>query len=120
MGQFSENGRDTTTFKVSKDIKSDARAPKIYSKSLAEKKMQPTGGKKLAKLLAYHKRLVLEKGLPPRNMVQHASDTSSPSPPDQKPGQEGGSTFKCDQCDKTFKSKQKIGNHIRNKHTSEA
>lgn len=112
------NGKVTTTFKVSKDVKSDVKAPKTDSKSLAEKKKQPRGGKKLAKLLAYHKSLVDDKGLPPSNlMVQHAAEMSSPSPPAQKPRQEGGSPLKCDQCDKTFKSKQKLGNHIRNKHT---
>ena len=37
------NGKVTTTFKVSKDVKSDVKAPKTDSKSLAEKKKQPMG-----------------------------------------------------------------------------
>ena len=49
-------------------------------------------------------------------MMQHAAETSSPSPPAQKPWQEGGSDFKCDQCEHLFKSKQKLRKRIWNKH----
>ena len=37
--------------------------------------------------------------------------------PAQKPWQEGGSDFKCYQCEQLKKSKQKLRKHIRNKHT---
>ena len=85
-----KNGKVTTTFKVCKVLKSEARAPKTDLKSQAEKKNQKKGCKKLTKLLAYHKRLCDEKGLPPSSlMVQHAAESSSSSPPDQKPSQEG-------------------------------
>ena len=114
-----KNGKVTTTLKVSKDVKSEARFPKTDSKSEAENKNQTKGGRKLATLLAYHQRLVDEKGLPPSNlMVQHAAEMSSTSSPAQKPGQEDiFNTFKCDLCQILLKTKQKLGKHMRNKHT---
>ena len=112
-----KNGKVSTTLKVCNAVKSEARPPKLDSKSLAEKKKPTKGGKKLTKLLAYHKRLVDEKGLPPSNlMLQHAAESSSTYPPAQKPSPEDISLFKCDQCEKTFKFKRKLGKHIKKKH----
>ena len=69
----------------------------------------------IPKLLAYHKRLVEEKGLPPSNlMLKHAAEASSPSPPTQKPGKEE-SKFLCDQCESKFELKHKWKKHIGNK-----
>ena len=94
------NGKVSTTLKVSNVVRSEARAPKTDSKSLAENKNLKKGRNKLAKLLAYLKHLVDEKGLPPSKlMVQHAAETSSPSPLAHKPWQEGGSDLKCDKCE---------------------
>ena len=74
--------------------------------------------KKLAKVLAYQKHFVDKKGLTPSNiMVQHDAQTSSPSPPVKTAGQEESSTFKCDQFNKIFKSKQKLESHTKNQHT---
>ena len=51
--------------------------------------------KKLEKLLAYHHRLVVEKGLPPsRLMEEHAA--ASPAPSTKVTSEK---KFKCDQCD---------------------
>ena len=112
-----QHGKVTTTFKVCKVLKYKAKTPETDSKALAEKKIQKKGGKKLTKLLAYHKRLCDEKGLPPSNlMLQHAAESSSSSPTAQKPGQEDGSTFKCDRCEILLKSKQKLRKHMRKKH----
>ena len=112
-----KNGKVTTTLKVSKAVKSEARPPKTDSKAQAEIKKQNKAGKKLTKLLAYHKRLVDEKGLPPSNlMLQHAAGSSSIYPSAQKPSQEDSSIFKCDQCEKSFKSKRKLEKHMKKKH----
>ena len=59
-----KNGKVLTTFKSVKLVKSEARAPLPDSKPQAEKKKHNKGSKKLAKLLAFHKRLVDEKKLP--------------------------------------------------------
>ena len=56
-----KNGKVSTALKVCNAVKSAARPPKLDSKFLAEKKKPKKGGKKLTKLLAYHKRLVDKK-----------------------------------------------------------
>ena len=48
-----KNGKVSTTLKVSNAARSEARAPKTDSKSLAENKNPKKSGSKLAKLLAY-------------------------------------------------------------------
>ena len=98
-------------------MKSEVRAPTTDSKSLAEIKKKKKGAKKLSKLLAYHKCLLDEKGLPPSNLVfQHAAESSSSSPPAEKPRQEDRSTFKRDLCEKHSKTKRKLGKHVKNNH----
>ena len=112
-----KNGNVTTTLKVSKTRSFEAKTPIVDSKSLAEKKSTKKKKKKhdLPKLLAYHKRLVEEKGLPPSNlMLKHADEASSPSPPSQKPGREE-SNFKCDHCEFKSKSQRAFQTHIGHK-----
>ena len=110
-----KNGKVKTTLKVCKVLKSEARAPTTDSKSLAEIKKKKKGEKKLSKRLAYHKRLVDEKGLPPSNlMLQQAAESTSSSPPAEKPRQEDRSTFKCDICEKLVKTERKLGKHMKN------
>ena len=113
-----KNGNVTTTLKVSKTRSFEAKTPRVDSKSLAEKKGTKKKKKKhdLPKLLAYHKRLVEEKGLPPSNlMLKHAAEASSTSPSSQKPGREE-SNFKCDHCDSRFEFKRNLKKHIGHKH----
>ena len=70
--------------------------------------------KKLEALLAYQKRLVEERGLPPsRLMLQHAAvETSSvAAAPFPEPGQVSETDFKCEQCDFSSKSKRGLETH---------
>ena len=110
------NGKVTTTLKVSKLRRSEARTPISDTKSQAEKINKGYGGKKkknLSKLLDYHQKLVDEKGLPPSKlMLKHAAKAPSASPP------KDGCTFQCDQCENKFNSKRKLKQHMRNKHTN--
>ena len=81
------------------------------------KRKKRRGGKKkrLEALLAYHQRLVVEKGLPPsRLMVQHAAASSTISTPaTQSPGE---TQFKCDHCNFSSKSKRGLKVHIGRSH----
>ena len=84
------------------------------SLSPSAKKKKRKGGKKkkLEKLLAYHQRLVVEKGLPPsRLMEEHAAISSTPS--DQSTGAE---KFKCDHCDFTTDSQRGLKVHVGRSH----
>ena len=68
--------------------------------------------KKLEKLLAYHHRLVVEKGLPPsRLMEEHAA--ASPAPPANS---NAGKQFKCDQCDFASDSQRGLKVHVGRSH----
>ena len=72
--------------------------------------------KRLEDLLAYHQRLVVERGLPPsRLMMQHAaaSDSASASPTQST---DVGKPFKCDQCDFSSDSKRGLKVHIGKAH----
>ena len=84
------------------------------SPSAKEKKKKRKGGKKkkLEKLLAYHQRLVEEKGLPPsRLMEEHAA--SSPAPSTQVTSEK---RFKCDQCDFASDSQRGLKVHVGRSH----
>ena len=79
------------------------------------KRKKKKGGKKrkLDKLLAYHQRLVVEKGLPPsRLMEEHAAISSAPS--NQSAG--ANKKFKCDQCDFTSDSQRGLKVHVGRSH----
>ena len=83
------------------------------------KRKKRRGGKKkrLEALLAYHQRLVVEKGLPPsRLMVQHAAASSTISTSaTQSPGVKE-MQFRCDQCSFSSKSKRGLKVHIGKSH----
>ena len=82
------------------------------SSSAKRKKKKKGGKRKLEKLLAYHQRLVVEKGLPPsRLMEKHAVISSTPS--DQSTGAE---KFKCDHCDFTTDSQRGLKVHVGRSH----
>ena len=83
------------------------------SSSAKRKKKKKKGGKrKLEKLLAFHQRLVVEKGLPPsRLMEEHAAISSTPS--DQSTG---AKKFKCDHCDFTSDSQRGLKVHVGRSH----
>ena len=111
-----QNGNVIPTLKVSKSKSSEAKTQKADSKPLDEKKSKKKKKHDIPKLLAYHKRLLEEKGLPPSNlMLGHAAEVSSPSPQTQKPGKEE-SKFKCNYCENRFKLKRNLMKHIRNIH----
>ena len=77
------------------------------STSAKRKKRKGCKKKKLEKLLAYHQRLVDEKGLPPsRLMEEHAAASSL--------GKK--KKFKCDQCDFESESQRGLKVHIGRNH----
>ena len=81
------------------------------------KKKKNKGGKKkrLENLLSFHKRLVVEKDLPPsRLMLQHA--TSLPSPHLVQRPEPNENEFKCDKCAALFNTKRGLKMHIRMMH----
>ena len=96
----------TTLLKVSQLRSFDAKSSKLTpaSEPEAEIKKKKNSSKRLQKLLAYHQRLVTDKGLlPSRLMLQLAAaivNESVKKPEEEKSNQE----FKCDQCDHTFKT----------------
>ena len=68
--------------------------------------------KKLEKLLAYHHRLVVEKGLPPsRLMEEHAAASPAPTA-----NSTSGKQFKCDQCDFASDSQRGLKVHVGRSH----
>ena len=76
--------------------------------------------KRLEALLAYHQRLVEEKGLPPSRLMlqQAAAATTSPSASStlsQSPGT-SETLFKCDLCDFSSKSKRGLKVHTGRSH----
>ena len=79
-------------------------------KKKKKKRKRNKGGKKkkLDSMLAFHQRLVDEKGLPPsRLMLEHAALAEPLSP-------NIGTEFQCDQCD--FRSSSKRGLSVHNGH----
>ena len=87
-------GRVTATLQCTTTVKPFTSSPSL-SPSAKKKKRKGGKKKKLEKLLAYHQRLVAEKGLPPsRLMEEHAALSVSPSTKITSEKQ-----FKCDQCD---------------------
>ena len=80
----------------------------------AKRKKKKKGSKKrkLEKLLAYHQRLVVEKGLPPsRIMEEHAAISSVSSLQST-----GAKKVKCDQCDFSSDSQRGMKVHIGRSH----
>ena len=105
-----------TILKCSSSIKTDDTV-KTPSKQQQKKKKKNNGNKvkKLKALLEYHKSLVVEKGLPPSNlMLQHAKEAYSLPPSQPEPKQ--ATVLKCDKCNNTFTSKRKLKSHTKNAH----
>ena len=88
-----------------------ASSPSL-SPSAKRKKNKKKKKQKLEKLLAYHQRLVVEKGLPPsRLMEEHAATSSDPSAKIT-----GGKNFNCDQCDFASVSQRGLKVHVGRSH----
>ena len=87
------------------------------SSSAKKKKSMGNKEKKLERLLAYHQRLVVEKGLPPsRLMEQHAAASSAVS---GSPSQSSvGKLYPCDQCDFATESQRGLKVHVGRSHKS--
>ena len=87
------------------------------SSSAKKKKSKGNKEKKLERLLAYHQRLVVEKGLPPsRLMEQHAAASSAVS---GSPSQSSvGKLYPCDQCDFATESQRGLKVHVGRSHKS--
>ena len=119
-----KNGKITTCLKVTNLRSLEAKIPKLVPSKNPQTVNKKKGDKKksVQKLLAFHQRLVKEKGLPPsRLMLQHAAaQVSSPviqPEPDHKPDQEDKvQEFKCEQCDYTSKSMHGLSVHKGHKH----
>ena len=79
----------------------------------AKKGKKKSKKKRLERLLAYHQRLVEERGLPPsRLMLQQAAAVSTSEP---SPGQTE-KQFKCDQCEFTSESQRGFKVHMGRRH----
>ena len=111
-------GKVTTTLQFSAPTasSSDSQAvkKKKKTKKSAKQKRTKMNAKKLEALLAYQKRLVEERGLPPsRLMLQHAAveTSSAAAAPVPEPGQVSETDFKCEQCDFSSKSKRGLKMH---------
>ena len=108
-------GKITTTLQYSSSAFPPplSQAEKVNKKEQRRKKIKRSA-KKFEALLAYQKRLVEEKGLPPsRLMLQHAAVNTSSCSPVSEPDKEG---FKCDECDFSSKSKRGLKTHITRTH----
>ena len=104
-------GRVTATLQCTTTVKPLTPSPSL-SPSAKKKKRKGSKRKKLEKLLAYHQRLVVEKGLPPsRLMEEHAA--SSTTPPNKVANDK---QFKCDQCDFGSDSQRGLKVHVRRSH----
>ena len=109
-------GKVVATLQCTKSNTPSAQSSSTPLSSSAKRKKKK-GGKqrKLEKLLAYHQRLVVEKGLPPsRLMEEHAAISSTlPTPTDQSTGSK---KFKCDQCDFASDSQRGLKVHVGRSH----
>ena len=84
--------------------------PEIPPKAGKKKRKTRNKKKRLESLLAYHQRLVTDKGMPPSNlMVQHAAALSSPLVQTEL---EETRHFNCDICNFTSNSKLGVDEHI--------
>ena len=68
-------GRVTATLQCTTTVKPFTSSPSL-SPSAKKKKRKGGKKKKLEKLLAYHQRLVAEKGLPPSRLMEEHAATS--------------------------------------------
>ena len=87
----------------------------LLSSSSAKKRKKNRGNKKkrLEALLAYHQRLVTEKGLPPSRLMKQHAAVQAPASSIQS---SGGKQFKCDQCKFESDSQRGLRVHIGRSH----
>ena len=105
-------GRVIATLQCTKPVKPPSTSPSSSSSAKKNKKKEGDKKKKLEKLLAYHQRLVVEKGLPPsRLMEEHAAASPAPSTKVTSEKQ-----FKCDQCDFGSDSQRGLKVHVGRSH----
>ena len=108
-------GKITTTLQYSSSILPPPLSQAEKGKKKKQRKTTKKSAKKLEALLAFQKRLVEEKGLPPsRLMLQHAAEETSCAPvsePDQV-----SEEFKCEKCDFSSKSKRGLKTHVSRTH----
>ena len=94
-------------------LSSSPSLPSSAEESKKRKKRKGSKEKRLKDLLAYHQRLVEEKGLPPsRLMEQHAAASASSN---QSPGRKE-KLVKCDQCDFSSASQRGLKVHVGRSH----
>ena len=74
-------GKVVATLQCTTPVRTSTSLPSL-SPSALEKKKKRKGAKKrkLEKLLAYHQRLVVEKGLPPSRLMEEHAALSTPPP----------------------------------------
>ena len=94
-------------------MSSSPSLPSSAEESKKRKKRKGSKEKRLKDLLAYHQRLVEEKGLPPsRLMEQHAAASASSN---QSPGRKE-KLVKCDQCDFASDTQRGLKVHMGKSH----
>ena len=108
-------GKVIATLQCTTPIKTTTSSNFSTPSAEEEKKKKKRKGckkRKLEKLLAYHQRLVAEKGLPPsRLMEEHAALSVSPSTKITSEKQ-----FKCDQCDFGSDTQRGLKVHVGRSH----
>ena len=109
------DGRTTATLQCSTSSTSSTSTPPAGElKTKKKKKSKGNKKRRFEALLAFHQRLVDEKGLPPsRLMKQHAAASESAS---ASQNTELRKPFKCDQCNFSSDSKRGLKVHIGKAH----
>ena len=109
------DGRITATLQcTTSSVSSTSTPPAGELKKKKKKKSKGNKKKRFEALLAFHQRLVDEKGLPPsRLMKQHAAASESAS---ASQNTELRKPFKCDQCNFSSDSKRGLKVHIGKAH----
>ena len=113
-------GKITATLQSTTPTPSSAMSSSPSSTSSADKRKKTKGSKekRLKALLAYHQRLVVEKGLPPSRLMEQqaaASSAIAPASHDQSPGLKK-KLFQCHQCDFSSDSQRGLKVHAGRSH----
>ena len=110
-------GKITATLQCTTPTPSPGRssAPSPTSPAKKRKKRKGSKEKRLKALLAYHQRLVVERGLPPSRLMEAQAETSAIA--SASPAQSSGEKeFKCDHCDFSTGSQRGLKVHIGRSH----
>ena len=108
------DGRITATLQCTTSSASSTSTPPAGELKKKKKKSKGNKKRRFEALLAFHQRLVDEKGLPPsRLMKQHAAASESAS---ASQNTELRKPFKCDQCNFSSDSKRGLKVHIGKAH----